>query len=124
MGWEQGKLSVMATQIVETLLSDLSGKPIPEDSGGGTIEFAVSGRGYSIDLTSAELGAFNKALAPYLDAAQPTPQTRARRTPDGTGRRSREQLAAVRDWARKHGHPVSDRGRIPVATQEAFDAAH
>jgi len=114
----------MATQIVETLLSDLSGKPIPEDSGGGTVEFAVSGRAYAIDLTASELDTFNKILAPYLDAAQPVPQTRARRTTPGAGRRSREQLAAVRDWARKHGHPVSDRGRIPVATQEAFDAAH
>lgn len=114
----------MATHVVETLLSDLSGKPIPDDSGGGTVEFAVSGQAYSIDLTAAELETFNKALAPYLDAAQPIRQAQRARVSGGAGHRSREQLAAVRDWARKHGHPVSDRGRIPVATQEAFDAAH
>lgn len=42
----------------------------------------------------------------------------------GTGRRSKEQLTSIRDWARKNGYSVSDRGRIPSDVLEAYDAAH
>jgi hypothetical protein len=41
-----------------------------------------------------------------------------------TRRRGRGALdtAAVREWARAHGHTVSDRGRIPRHILEAFTA--
>jgi hypothetical protein len=31
---------------------------------------------------------------------------------------------AIRDWARKNGHAVSDRGRIPASVVDAYEAAH
>ena len=37
------------------------------------------------------------------------------------GRGARD-TAAVREWARAHGHTVSDRGRIPRQIMEAFTA--
>ncbi len=40
------------------------------------------------------------------------------------GRMDREQAGAIRDWARKNGHAVSDRGRIPASVVEAYEAAH
>jgi hypothetical protein len=36
----------------------------------------------------------------------------------------REQAGAIRDWARKNGHAVSDRGRIPASVVEAYEGAH
>ena len=30
----------------------------------------------------------------------------------------------MREWAKSNGHQVSDRGRISVTVQEAYDAAH
>lgn len=36
----------------------------------------------------------------------------------------RDQVQAVRDWARQNGYTVSDRGRIAKSIQDAFDAAH
>jgi hypothetical protein len=37
----------------------------------------------------------------------------------------RERLKAIRDWARKHGHPdLSDRGRIPQVVASEYEAAH
>jgi len=36
----------------------------------------------------------------------------------------REQTKAIREWARKNGHEVSDRGRIAAPIMEAFEAAH
>jgi hypothetical protein len=42
-----------------------------------------------------------------------------------TGQRpNREQTAAIREWARKAGHNVSDRGRISAEVQKAFEDAH
>lgn len=51
-------------------------------------------------------------------AAAPT----AART-GGSGR-SREELAAIRSWARENGHQVADQGMVPRRIQEAYDAAH
>ena len=37
---------------------------------------------------------------------------------------NREQVQAIREWAKAEGYEVSGRGRISRAIQEAFDAAH
>ncbi|MFC8270932.1 histone-like nucleoid-structuring protein Lsr2 [Streptomyces cinereoruber] len=50
-------------------------------------------------------------------AAAPT----AARTGSG---RSRDELAAIRSWAREAGHQVADQGKVPRRIQEAYDTAH
>jgi len=50
-------------------------------------------------------------------AAAPT----AARTGSG---RSREELAAIRSWAREAGHQVADQGMVPKRIQKAYDTAH
>ncbi|WP_331747521.1 Lsr2 family protein (plasmid) [Streptomyces sp. NBC_00853] len=52
-------------------------------------------------------------------AAAPTPI----RAGLGSGR-TREELATIRTWARKHGHQVADQGMVPKQVLEAYDAAH
>ena len=42
----------------------------------------------------------------------------------GTGMAGRPATGTVRDWARENGFTVADRGRIPAAAQQAYDAAH
>jgi hypothetical protein len=37
---------------------------------------------------------------------------------------NRDQVQAIREWAKSAGYEVSTRGRISRAIQEAFDAAH
>ncbi|MFH8789210.1 Lsr2 family DNA-binding protein [Streptomyces roseoverticillatus] len=39
-------------------------------------------------------------------------------------RRSKEQLAAIRIWARAHGHAVADQGVIPKKIVATYEAAH
>ena len=107
----------MAKQVLEYLASDLSGDEIPAESNGGTVEFIVSGTPYVIDLTETELQTFNSVLAPYVAAAQRlsrsgSPVSRTRAAASGAGKRSKEQLAAIRTWAKNNGHAVSERGRI------------
>ncbi|MFF5881038.1 histone-like nucleoid-structuring protein Lsr2 [Streptomyces californicus] len=41
----------------------------------------------------------------------------------GSGR-TREELAAIRTWARANGHQVADLGMVPKRILEAYDAAH
>lgn len=40
------------------------------------------------------------------------------------GKCSKEQLAAIRTWARAHGHQVADRGTPAKTVLDAYDAAH
>ncbi|MFB8247372.1 histone-like nucleoid-structuring protein Lsr2 [Streptomyces sp. NPDC055952] len=40
------------------------------------------------------------------------------------GKRSKEELAAIRTWARANGHQVADRGTPAKAVLDAYDAAH
>ncbi|MGB8501550.1 MAG: histone-like nucleoid-structuring protein Lsr2, partial [Mycobacterium sp.] len=47
-----------------------------------------------------------------------------RAVPLGSDRLSNEaRKTVIREWARHNGHPVSDRGRIPRAFTDTFNAA-
>ena len=109
----------MARQIVETITDDLDGS---KDA--SPVSFAYEGTEYTIDLSKKNKSAFDKVMKPYLDAA-----TKQSRRPSGTSRRSssapkRNDLSAVREWAKAAGHTVSDRGRVSAEIQSAYDAAH
>ncbi|WP_030800096.1 Lsr2 dimerization domain-containing protein, partial [Streptomyces sp. NRRL F-3273] len=49
--------------------------------------------------------------------------TATSRTGSGSGR-TREELAAIRTWARAHGHQVADLGMVPKRILEAYDTTH
>ncbi|MFE4825183.1 hypothetical protein ACFRFU_54630 [Streptomyces sp. NPDC056704] len=44
--------------------------------------------------------------------------------PEPNGKRSKDELAAIRTWARAHGHQVADRGTPARTVLDAYDAAH
>jgi hypothetical protein len=115
----------MAERIVRQLIDDLDGTEIP-DGGGEHVEFSLRGVDYQIDLSAANIAKLDKALQPYVDAAMKLRGSRGRRakTTSRGGGTSKEQLAAIRDWARKNGYEVSARGRIKAEIVEAFQAAH
>lgn len=113
----------MATQTTVTLVDDLDGSAAAE-----TVEFALDGVTYEIDLNEKNAKKLRDALNNYLAAARPVSKAgrggarRGRRT-QITGN-SREYLAAVRTWARKNGYEVSDRGRIAQTILDAFESSH
>lgn len=117
----------MAEIIVRQLIDDIDGTEI-RDGAGDRIDFAFRGVDYQIDLSAANIAKLEKALKPYIDVASKVRGGgggRARRSKvRGDGKSSPEQLAAIRDWARKNGHEVADRGRIKSEIIEAFYAAH
>jgi len=118
------KGSTVAKQTTVTLIDDLDGSPADEQ-----VEFAVDGKSYAIDLSSANGAKLRDALAPFVSAA---------RRAAGGGRRSsgaggpatsrptvdREQNQAIREWAQRQGMKISERGRIPSNVLEAYHDTH
>jgi hypothetical protein len=112
----------MAKQVITLLTDDLDGGEADR-----TVEFGLDGVNYTIDLSEKNAGKLRKALDPYLSAATRVGRAgaesrTARRggAPASTGRASRDQNQAIREWATKNGYEVSERGRIPSSIVEAY----
>jgi hypothetical protein len=102
------------------LIDDLDGEVADE-----TVEFGLDGKSFEIDLSKGNAGRLRDALAEYVAAARKSGGARRRSaaaaaTPPRRPTIDREQNQAIRDWARKRGMKVSDRGRIPAEVLEAY----
>jgi hypothetical protein len=110
--------------LVVTLTCDLCGKEHGVDT--YVVDF---GGGYELDLCATDLKKLDKAqdaLMSLLAQGRKVGGARRRGTAASRsgGRRSRgTDPGQVREWARSEGYEVSDRGRIPTALVEAFEAA-
>lgn len=111
----------MAQKHIVRLVDDLNGLDADE-----TVTFALDGARYEIDLTAENAASLRDALATYISKARRAsrpggPAAAARR---GTTRADRAQTAAIRAWARRNGHQVGEKGRIPTRVVEAYEAYH
>jgi hypothetical protein len=108
----------VAQKVVVSLVDDLSGDAAEE-----TIEFGLDGKTYEIDLSSANADRLRGALSAYVAAARRPGGNRrggASVAPARASAVDREQNQAIRDWARKRGMKVSDRGRLPAELLAAY----
>lgn len=130
----------MASRTLVLLEDDLDGGTADQ-----TVTFSLDGVSYEIDLSDANAEELRTILAPYVGGARRlngrgTPRAAARsvdgagdRTPvvpgtivasrraGGPARADRAQLAAIRDWARRRGLDVNDRGRIPAHILDQYN---
>ena len=112
---------------VQVILSDDLDENVPADE---TVSFALDGTNYEIDLSDRNAKELRDAFSRYVSAARKVGRGSGGRASGGGrsratgGRMDREQAGAIRDWARKNGHQVSDRGRIPASVVDAYEAAH
>lgn len=101
------------------LIDDLDGQAADE-----TVEFGVDGKNYEIDLSKDNAEKLRNSLAAFVSAARRAGGGRRRGAASSSSARrpsiDREQNQAIRDWARKRGMKVSDRGRIPADVLEAY----
>ncbi|WP_007027000.1 MULTISPECIES: histone-like nucleoid-structuring protein Lsr2 [Saccharomonospora] len=113
----------MAQQILVSLVDDLDGSEAEE-----TVQFALDGVTYEIDLSSENAEELRDALAQYVEHAR---KAGGRKRQTGRGRRNgqkatrsssadREQNKAIRAWAKENGYEISERGRIPSEVAEAY----
>ncbi|SFK88481.1 histone-like nucleoid-structuring protein Lsr2 [Geodermatophilus ruber] len=113
---------------VQVILSDDLDEDLPADE---TVSFSLDGTNYEIDLSEKNAQDLRNAFSRYVQAARKVGRGSGRgsgggrsRATGGGGRMDREQAGAIREWARRNGHQVSDRGRIPASVVEAYEAAH
>lgn len=108
----------MAKNTIIEITDDLDGSKDAEE-----VTFSYRGTDYTIDLGKKNLAAFDKALRPYIEAATKVSKGSARARRPGASRSANRDLAAVREWAKGAGVSISERGRIPKAVLEQYEAA-
>jgi hypothetical protein len=105
----------VAQKVIVSLVDDLDGS-----TASTTVEFALDGRSYEIDLSDQNADGLRKAFAQYVESARKAGGGRRSASPAPSASR-RQDTAAIRTWAQENGHTVSDRGRIPTAVIEAYE---
>lgn len=122
----------MAQKVTVQLVDDVDGSTADT-----TVEFALDGVNYTIDLSEGNAEALRESLASYVESARRTggrkrsggKQAKASTKQPKQGKATapnaadRERNQAIREWARNQGMQVSDRGRIPAEIVEAYDNA-
>lgn len=108
----------MAQRVNIVLVDDLDGTEAIE-----TVAFGLDGTNYEIDLNDGNAGALRDALSAYVGHARKVTGS-ARRGRRTSSVPSTTNTKDVRDWAKKQGMEVSERGRISATVQTAYDAAH
>lgn len=124
----------MARRIVHQLVDDLDGTVL-EVGAGETVLFSLDGTAYEIDLTDDNAAALRDAFAPYIAAgrsvsARGASSARSAGAPRSAGgarkqrRSGQRDYAPIRAWAAQNGYTLSERGRVPAAVLDAYDAAN
>ena len=119
----------MAQKVTVNLVDDLDGGQADE-----TVEFGLDGVAYQIDLSADNAADLREAMSGFVSHARraggrrkPGPRKGGERAGGGAGksgtRGDRAQNKAIREWARKRGLEVSDRGRIPADIVDQYHKA-
>ncbi|MEU8216705.1 Lsr2 family protein [Micromonospora taraxaci] len=122
----------MAKRVIHQLVDDLDGGSADE-----TIKFALDGVQYEIDLSAANAAKLRDVFSPYtanglkIGRGGVARSARVSHSAAGVGRlrggrtggvTNRDQNKAIRDWAKRVGKEISDRGRIPREIVAEYDA--
>lgn len=110
----------MAQKVQVTLIDDVDGSPASE-----TVQFALDGVSYEIDLSEEHASALRESLAEWVGHARRSGGRRSagrRGAPRAGG--AKNNAAEIREWARANGFEVSERGRISAEVRAAYEAAN
>ncbi|MEU9174211.1 Lsr2 family protein [Streptomyces sp. NPDC048420] len=110
----------MAQKVQVLLVDDLDGGEADE-----TVTFALDGKTYEIDLTTANADKLRGLLDPYVKGGRRT----GGRASGGRGKAraavgGSQDTAQIRAWAKENGMEVNDRGRVPASIREAYEKAN
>ncbi|MDL2075286.1 Lsr2 family protein [Streptomyces sp. GXMU-J15] len=110
----------MAQKVQVLLVDDLDGGEADE-----TVTFALDGKTYEIDLTTANADKLRSLLEPYVKGGRRT----GGRASGGRGKAraasgGSQDTAQIRAWAKENGYEVNDRGRVPASIREAYEKAN
>ena len=107
----------MAQKTHIVLEDDLDGSTATE-----TVTFGLDGTSYEIDLNDKNAAKLRAALAPYVGHGRKVGSAprRGRKAASAGGPSARE----IREWARRNGYDVPDRGRVSADVRAAYEAAN
>src|SRR4051812_17376379 len=109
----------MAKTTITQITDDIDGSKNAE-----TYRFEWQNTSYEIDLSAKNFKALDKALQPYIKAAAKVPMRSSSNGRRSSPSSSKRDYSGVREWAKKEGYNISDRGRVPRTVVEAYDAVH
>ena len=113
----------MAQHTTIELIDDLD----PEYQADETVRFGIDGVSYEIDLHVEHAEELRAALERFVSNGRRVGQEARRgrsETPRSTtARHDGTDPKVVREWAKKQGIMLSDRGRVPLALIAQFSAA-
>jgi hypothetical protein len=110
----------VAQKVQVLLVDDIDGGEADE-----TVTFALDGKTYEIDLTTANADKLRGLLGPYVKGGRRT----GGRAAGGRGKAraasgGSQDTAQIRAWAKENGYEVNDRGRVPASIREAYEKAN
>ena len=111
----------MAQRVSVNLVDDIDGGSAVE-----TVQFALDGVTYEIDLGRRNAERLRTAMSAYIDSGRRLVKTTGRGRSRTVVQRRVEVAAdprAVRAWAKANRVAVPERGRIPLAVLERYRAA-
>ncbi|MER6217578.1 Lsr2 family protein [Streptomyces sp. NPDC048387] len=110
----------MAQKVQVLLVDDLDGGEADE-----TVTFALDGKTYEIDLTTANAEKLRALLDPYTKGGRRTGGRASAGRAKGRAAASAgsPDTAEIRAWAKAQGLSVNDRGRVPAEIKEAYENA-
>ncbi|HTR94219.1 MAG TPA: Lsr2 family protein [Trebonia sp.] len=108
----------MAQKIQTLYIDDIDG-----GAAEGTVRFGLDGTEFEIDLNARHSSELRKALEMYIVHARKVGS--AARRARGNRRNSAGSIdtARAREWARKNGYDIKERGRIPADIVAKYEAA-
>jgi hypothetical protein len=115
----------MVQRVQVILEDDMTGGEASE-----TVEFALDGVSYEIDLNDENAAQLREAFAPWIAEARRSGGRRQTRRRGGAaattsgGAVKSDELAKMREWGLANGYKVSSRGRVSQELQDAYAAAH
>lgn len=109
----------MAKKTVVILSDDVDGSEASE-----TVNFALDGSEYEIDLNEANARELRQALERFTAVARKTSGGRKPAGRKSSSHGGGPNAKAVRQWAAENGISVNTRGRIQAEVVEKYEAAH
>jgi len=114
----------MATITRTYKVDDLDGTT---EEGVETVQIALDGQAYEIDLGTANAERLRENLQRFVDAATPTKTKAApakRGAKPAAAMSNRDLVREIRRWADEVGLAVSSRGRLSADLVDKYNAAH
>lgn len=121
----------MAQRVIQYVVynDDLTGEEYHEGQG-ETLSYGLDGVTFEVDLSKENAGKLRELLAPYVAVSRKTVDTRGRRLTAAGGnvsgsRRTKDEMAKIREWGRANGYVVPEpgKGRVPWGMTQAYDRA-